>query len=146
MIGPYTDQGEIPVFHVITALTDTSYDSSGGSAGGGFGGLIGYLLFTIIALRPVFAKAGYNGWSALVPIYNFYVLVKIAGFHGATVLLALIPIVSFVFSIIVAVKVGAAFGKGGGFSFFLLWLLSFIGFCIVGYGSSVYQGPARVRA
>ena len=134
------------MFHVITALTDNSVDYSGSSTGGGFGGLIGYLLFTIIALRPVFAKAGYNGWSALIPIYNYYVLVKIAGFHGATVLLYIIPIVNIVFSIVVAVKVGAAFGKGGGFSFFLLWLLAFIGYCIVGYGAATYQGPARVRA
>jgi hypothetical protein len=134
------------VFHLITALTDSGYDTSGGSTGGGFGSLIGYLLFTIIALRPVFAKAGYNGWTALIPIYNYYVLVKIAGFHGATVLLYIIPIVNIVFSIIVAVKVGAAFGKGGGFSFFLLWLFAFIGYCIVGYGSSTYRGPARVTA
>ena len=136
------------MFHLITELTDNliatqTSTNSGASTGGS---LIGYLLFTIIALRPVFAKAGYNGWTALIPIYNIYVLVKIAGFHGATVLLYLIPIVNLVFGIIVAVKVGAAFGKSGAFSFFLLWLLAFIGFCIVGYGSSTYQGPARATA
>ncbi len=134
------------MFQLITALSDTgfSYDYQANSSVSSVGGLIGYLLFTIIALRPVFAKAGYNGWSALIPIYNIYVLVKIAGFHGATVILYLIPIVGWIFSIVVAVRVGRAFGKGGGFSFFLLWLLSFIGYCIVGYGSASYHGPARV--
>lgn len=136
------------MFHLITSLTDdliaTQNTANSGASSGG--SIIGYLLFTIIALRPVFAKAGYNGWTALIPIYNSYVLVKIAGFHGATVLLYLLPLVNIVFGIIVAVKVGAAFGKGGGFSFFLLWLLAFIGFCIVGYGSSVYRGPARITA
>jgi hypothetical protein len=136
------------MFHLITALTDDliSTQTSNNSGASSGGGLIGYLLFTIIALRPVFAKAGYNGWTALIPIYNIYVLVKIAGFHGATVILAFIPLVNIVFAIIVALKVGAAFGKSGVFSFFLLWLLAFIGFCIVGYGSSTYHGPARVTA
>ena len=136
------------MFHLITALTDdlVATQNTANSGVGTGGGLIGYLLFTIIALRPTFAKAGYNGWTALIPIYNAYVLVKIAGFHGAMVLLYLIPLVNIVFAIIVAVKVGAAFGKGGVFSLFLLWLVSFIGYCIVGYGSSVYQGPARVTA
>ena len=135
------------MFHIITALSDGfSYDYQANSGASSVGSIIGYLLFTIIALRPVFAKAGYNGWSALIPIYNIYVLVKIAGFHGATVILYLIPVVGWIFSIVVAVRVGKNFGKGGGFSFFLLWLLSFIGYCIIGYGSATYQGPARVKA
>ena len=136
------------MLHLFTAFTDDliATQTSANSGAGTGGGLIGYLIFTLIALRPVFAKAGYNGWTALIPIYNIYVLVKIAGFHGATVLLYLIPIVNVVFGIIVAMKVGSAFGKSGAFSFFLLWLLAFIGFCIVGYGSATYHGPARVTA
>jgi hypothetical protein len=131
--------------HIITSLLDdgVSFNYQDNSGASSIGGVIGYLLFTLIALRPVFAKAGYNGFTALIPIYNAYVLVKIAGFHGATVLLYIIPIVNFVFGIIVAIRVGRNFGKGGGFSFFLLWLLSFIGYCVIGYGSATYQGPAR---
>ena len=135
------------MLHVITALSDGfSFDYQANTGATSAGSIIGYLLFTIIALRPVFTKAGYNGWSALIPIYNIYVLIKIAGFHGATVILYLIPVVGWIFSIVVAVRVGKAFGKGGGFSFFLLWLLSFIGYCIIGYGSATYHGPARVTA
>ncbi|HEY4225333.1 MAG TPA: DUF5684 domain-containing protein [Pseudolysinimonas sp.] len=136
------------MFHLITALTDggMSFDYSANAPTTSAGSLIGYLLFTIIALRPVFAKAGYNGWTALIPIYNIYVLVKIGGFHGAFVILYLIPIVGWIFGIVLAVRIGKNFGKGGAFSFFLLWLLSFIGYCIIGYGSATYQGPARVKA
>ena len=104
------------------------------------GGLVGYILY-ILALWPVFKKAGYPGWGAIVPIYNTYVLVKIAGHHGAWVLLYLIPIVNIVVSIIVAIGIGKAFGKGGAFSFFLLWLFALIGYFIVGYGDSRYVGP-----
>jgi hypothetical protein len=134
------------VFQLITALTDgVSFDYQSSTGPGTAGGLVGYLLFTLIALRPVFAKAGYNGWSAIVPIYNIYVMVKMAGYHGATVILYVLPVIGWIFSIVVAVRIGKNFGKGGGFSFFLLWLLPFIGYCIVGYGSAIYVGPARVK-
>ncbi len=117
----------------------SSYNPAG-TVGGLIGGLVGYIL-TVIALWPVFTKAGKPGWGAIIPIYNTYLLIKIAGHHGATILLYLIPIVNIVWGIIIAVGVGRAFGKGGAFSFFLLWLLSIIGYFIVGYGSSTYIGP-----
>jgi hypothetical protein len=102
-------------------------------------GLIGYVIY-VIALWPVLVKAGRPGWGAIIPIYNIYLLVKIAGYHGAIVILYFIPIVNLITAIVVAVGVGRAFGKGGAFSFFLLWLLSIIGYFIVGYGSSKYIG------
>jgi hypothetical protein len=132
------------VFHLITALS-ADYTQTTNYSGSGVGGIVGYVLF-VIAVWPVFRKAGYPGWGAIIPIYNAYVLVKIAGLHGATVLLYLIPIVNLVFSIIVAIRVGAAFGKGGAFSFFLLWLFSIIGYLIVGYGSARYVGPGGTSA
>ena len=132
------------MYEFLTHAADVSVDySSSNPVPGVAGGLIGYIL-TVIALWPVFRKAGKPGWGALIPIYNSYLLVKIAGLHGATILLYLIPIVNFVFSIIVAVKVAAAFGKGGAFGFFLLWLLALIGYLIIGYGSARYIGPGGV--
>jgi hypothetical protein len=108
------------------------------------GGIIGYVL-VVVALWPVFTKAGKPGWGALIPIYNTYLLVKIAGFHGALVILYFIPIVNIVVAIIVALGVGRAFGKGAAFSIFLLWLFAIIGYFIVGYGSSRYVGPGGQR-
>lgn len=107
------------------------------------GGVVGYAL-TVLMLWPVFVKAGKPGWGALIPIYNNYLLVKVAGLHGATILLYLIPIVNLVFSIVVAVRVARAFGKGGAFGFFLLWLLSLIGYLILGFGKARYVGPGGV--
>ena len=75
-----------------------------------------------------------------MPIVNLYILVKIAGYHGALVLLYLIPVVGLVVGILVALKVGRAFGRSGAFSFFLLWLLSPIGYLIIGYGRSTFIG------
>lgn len=103
-----------------------------------------------MALWPVFTKAGRPGWGAIIPIYNTYLLTKIAGYHGATVLLFLIPFVNVVWAIVIAVGVGRAFGKGALFSIVLLWLLALIGYLVVGYGSSRYIGdggdPSRRAA
>ncbi len=74
---------------------------------------------------------------------NIVILVKIAGYSGWTALLYLIPIVNIVFSIIVAIKVGATFGKGGAWSFFLLWLFAFIGYLILGLGDAKYSKPVK---
>lgn len=103
-------------------------------------GLVIWALY-VVALWPVFRKAGYPGWGAIIPIYNIYVLVKIGGFHGALTILFFVPIANIVMSILVAFGIGKAFGKGGAFSFFLLWLFAIIGYFIVGYGSARYIGP-----
>lgn len=97
-----------------------------------------YVIYAV-ALWKVFTKAGYLGVLALIPIVNVVILVRIAGMSGWLALLYLIPVVGWVFSIIVAIKEGANFGKGGVFSFFLLWMLPFIGHFIIGFGSARYR-------
>lgn len=101
-------------------------------------GLIVYILIAI-ALWRVFSKAGYPGILAVIPIVNVFILVKVAGYSAWMTLLYLIPIVNIIFSIFVAVRLGQRFGKGGVFSFFLLWLFSVIGYFILGFGSAQYR-------
>ncbi len=101
-----------------------------------------WYVLVAIALWSLFAKAGYPGILAIIPIVNLFILVKIAGYSAWLGLLYLIPIVNIVFSIIVAVRVGRGFGKGGAWSFFLLWLIPFIGYFIIGFGKATYTKPA----
>lgn len=103
--------------------------------------LIFYILVAV-ALWRVFDKAGYPGILAIIPIVNLFVLVKVAGFSAWLGLLYIIPIVNIVFGIIVALRVGRGFGKGGAFSFFLLWLVAFVGYFIIGFGRATYTKPA----
>ena len=107
--------------------------------GEAWGGFVFYIL-TIIALWPVFVKGGYPGWGAIIPIYNVYVLTKLAGYHGATILLYLIPIFNIIWGIVISLGLAKAFGKGGAFGFFMLWLLSLIGYFILGYGRAQFVG------
>ena len=104
-------------------------------------GLIALVFYILVAvgLWKVFTKAGYPGILAIIPIVNLIFLVKIAGMSGWFALLYLIPIVNLILAIIVAFKLGARFGKGGVFSFFLLFLFPYIGYLILGFGDSRYS-------
>jgi hypothetical protein len=104
-------------------------------------GVVALIFYVLLAVAwwKVFTKAGYPGILALIPIVNAIFLLRIAGMSGWWVLLYLVPIANVVLAIVVAVKVGARFGKGGVFSFFLLFVFSFIGYFILGFGDSRYR-------
>lgn len=103
---------------------------------------IGLIVFVIAALWKVFVKAGQPGWACIIPFYNAYVLLQIAGRPGWWLLLFLIPFVNIVIAIIVALDVAKNFGKGAGFGIGLAFL-GFIFYPILGFGDATYQGPAR---
>lgn len=49
---------------------------------------------TIAGMWKAFAKAGESGWKALIPIYNVYIMLRIAGHSGwwlAVIVLPLLP-------------------------------------------------------
>ncbi|MGH3490795.1 MAG: DUF5684 domain-containing protein [Actinopolymorphaceae bacterium] len=99
------------------------------------------LVLMLISMWKVYSKAGQYGWSAIIPIYNIYVMCKIAGRPGWWTVLYIIPIVNIVISIIVSLDVAKAFGKSGVFGFFGLWLFGIIGFPMLAFGSAQYVGP-----
>jgi hypothetical protein len=125
----------------FTADITSQADITGLSTTSGIIGLVFYII-TVVALWRVFSKAGWPGILAIIPIVNVFILVKIAGYSAWLGLLYLIPIVNIIWAIIVAVRVGKGFGKGGAFSFFLLWLFAFIGYFILGFGRATYTKPA----
>ena len=106
--------------------------------------MIVYLAIIILLVAGVwktFVKAGQPGWAAIIPIYNVYILCKIAGRPGWWVLLLFIPIVSIIIAIIVSIDIAKSFGKGVGFGVGLA-LLGIVFYPILGFGSAEYQGPA----
>lgn len=102
-------------------------------------------LIVVIGLWKVFVKAGEPGWAAIIPIYNYYTVLKIVGRPWWWLLLMLIPFVNFVVSIIVAIDLAKSFGKDALYGIVLLWFFSVIGFLILGYGDAQYQGPAAIQ-
>ena len=97
------------------------------------------VVLIIAGIWKVFSKAGQPGWAAIIPIYNAYILLKIAGKPGWWLLLLFIPLVNLVIGILVAIEVAKAFGKGTGFGLGLVFL-GFIFYPILGFGSATYQG------
>jgi hypothetical protein len=95
----------------------------------------------IAGLWKLFEKAGQPGWAAIVPIYNAYILLKIAGRPAWWLILFFIPIVSIIIAIIIAIDVAKAFGQSAAFGFFLNFLLGGIGYLILGFGNYRYVGP-----
>tara|TARA_R110002072_G_scaffold209161_1_gene366744 strand:- start:687 stop:1079 length:393 start_codon:yes stop_codon:yes gene_type:complete len=125
----------------------TLAQQGGGNAGGMIGlgiFLILYLAIIVIVLAgfwKMFTKAGQPGWAAIVPIYNAYIMCKIAGRPGWWVVLLLIPYINFIFWIILMVDLAKSFAKGIGFAVGMI-LLSFIFIPILGFGDAEYQGPS----
>jgi hypothetical protein len=122
--------------------------AGGGGAGvAAAGGIVliiqlAVIVLMIAALWKVFSKAGQPGWAAIIPIYNVYVLLKIAGKPGWWLILFFIPIVNLVIAIITTVAVAGAFGKGVGFAIGMI-LLPIIFYPILGFGSAQYQGAPK---
>ncbi len=125
-----------------------------GAIGGGLMAIGGTMMLVMLAIAvvfiigawKVFTKAGKPGWAVLIPFYNAYVLLKIAGRPGWWLILMLIPLVNIVISLIVAIDVAKAFGQGAAFGVILLFLLSGIGYLVLGFGNYRYVGRAAAAA
>lgn len=99
---------------------------------------LGVAILFVAGMWKAFAKAGQPGWAAIIPIYNLYVMLQIAGRPGWWLLLLLIPIVNFFVLLIVSLDVSKNFGKDAAFGIGL-WLLGAIFWPILGFGSAQYR-------
>ncbi len=122
-------------------------DDGGGIFGFLFGGvsLVCYLAILILVIAgfwKTFEKAGQPGWAAIIPIYNIYIILKIIGRPWWWLLLLLIPFVNFIVWIVIALDMGKSFGKDSLYSILLLWLLTPLGYLMLGFGDAQYEGPA----
>jgi hypothetical protein len=142
-------------------MTDYSYSytTTGDSAAalGVFGAFFAVYMIVVLAVAVVgiiglwktFVKAGQPGWAAIIPIYNFYILLKVIGrptWWLALLLLAIVPFVGpialMVVYIVIALDVAKSFGKSPAFGIIALWLFSIVGYLILGFGDAKYVGPA----
>jgi hypothetical protein len=125
-------------------------DAANSALGGAIAAMSGMFMLVMLAIAvvfiigmwKVFTKAGQPGWASIIPIYNIYILLKIAGRPGWWLLLCLIPLVNFVIAIVVAIDVAKSFGQSALFGVLLLFLLSGVGYLILGFGNYRYVGPA----
>jgi hypothetical protein len=96
-------------------------------------------LLLVVSTWVVFEKAGESGWKSLVPFYNTYILLIIAGKPGWWLLLLLVPVVNVVFYLLAMLSLAEKFGKGALFGIGL-WLLPMFFFPILAFGGAQYEG------
>lgn len=98
-------------------------------------------VLVIAAMWKVFAKAGEPGWAAIIPIYNVFVLLKIAGKPMWWFILLLIPFVNLIVVIMVAISLAKNFGKGVGYALGLIFL-PMIFYPMLAWGDARYSPQA----
>jgi hypothetical protein len=101
---------------------------------------IAVVVFYIAAGWKVFVKAGEPGWGVFVPIYNLYVVCKIAGRPEWWLILFFVPFVNIAIALIIAMDLAKAFSKSSGFGIGL-WLLGIVFVPILGFGPAQYTKP-----
>jgi hypothetical protein len=124
------------VLAFLMQQTDTGVPA--GAAAMGTGVMIVWLVVVVLmiaAMWKVFTKAGEPGWAAIVPIYNYYVLDKIAG--RPTWWLLLWIFLGPIAYIVISFDIAKRFGKGAGFAIGLI-LLPFIFWPMLAWGDASY--------
>ena len=110
-------------------------------------GSIIYLAIVVIVIAGMwktFEKAGQPGWGCIIPIYNIYLMTKIAAKPAWWVIMFFIPLVNIVFAIMLYNEIAKKFGQGIGFTIGLI-LLPFVFFPILGFGDYTYQNEVAAQ-
>lgn len=105
--------------------------------------IIIYLAIIAVMLAgmwKVFEKAGKPGWAAIVPIYNYIVLLEIIGkpIWWIVIILLCAPVGLF----LVAMELAKCFGKSSGWGIGLLFFLAPVGYAMLGFGPDQYTKPS----
>ncbi|MDY7082428.1 MAG: DUF5684 domain-containing protein [Halobacteria archaeon] len=85
----------------------------------------------------VFSKAGQPGWAAIIPIYNLWIMVKVAD-TDSDVLWFVLSFLFWIPLVKVTIDIAKNFGKGTGYGIGL-FILPFIFFPMLGFGDAQYQ-------
>ncbi len=134
--------------------------SASGGAATGFLIVVELLLYVItgVGMYGTFRKAGQPGWAGFVPIYNLYILLKIAGrptwwlWFVLAPLVIVIPVLGIFLYVVAAIAMvvgwvlvlndtSKSFGHGGGFTVGLFFL-PVVFFPVLGFDQNSYLGPA----
>jgi hypothetical protein len=97
-------------------------------------------IIEIIGMWKIFTKAGKPGWAAIIPIYNYIVMLQIVGKPIWWIFLIIFPCTSIIFAIWTLNLLSKSFGQGVGFTLGLIFL-GFIFYPLLGFGDYVYLGP-----
>lgn len=93
-------------------------------------------------LWKIFTKAGKPGWAAIIPVYNYIVLMEIIGKPLWWAIMLLIPCVNIVFMFLAYIELAKCFGKDTLYGI-LLVILSPIMIPVLGFSDAQYTPPTQ---
>lgn len=73
------------------------------------------IIIMLISYWKMFKKAQKPGWATLIPIYNFIIMLEIAGMSWVYILLLFIPVANLIVLIIMNMKIATKFKKSSAF-------------------------------
>jgi hypothetical protein len=119
----------------------------GSAAAAGIGAGVGIFavvlaVLIIAGLWKTFDKADVPGWWAIIPILNVYGILKVAHRPAWWLILFLIPCIDIFVALAVYIDVAERFGKGMAFAIGM-WILPFVFFLVLGFGSATYRSTAE---
>lgn len=91
--------------------------------------LIFFILGVVLpfaGLYKIFEKAGYKGWMALVPIYNYTIWLKIINKPKWWIIFLIIPFINWIALLLMRADLANYFGKRSFAHHFVAWLFPFI--------------------
>lgn len=89
-----------------------------------------------IGLYGMFKKAGVPAWKALVPFYNVWIMVELAGMKRYWFFLQFIPIVGWFITVAILIDFVKTFGKFAFWEHALTVLLPFLFFVYIGFNQT----------
>ena len=105
---------------------------------------IAFAVLLIVGLWKTFEKAAQPGWAAIIPIYNVYILLKIAGRDWWWLLLMIIPFVNIIVWLILSLDIAKSFDKSTLFGLFIFFFNG-LAYIVLGFGDAQYFGPAALQ-
>lgn len=101
------------------------------------------VLWVVVGLSGVFAKAGWEGGLCLVPLVNIVVLGQIAGWDGLQIAGLFVPGLNGFFWILLMIDLAHAFGRGTVFTLGMI-LMPMVFLPLLGLDDSRYLGPNTI--
>ncbi len=96
------------------------------------------LILTLVGMYKTFEKAGVEGWKAIIPIYNLYILtVVIAKKPWWFVILFFIPLANIIVWFMICIETAYRFGESLIFGI-LLAFFPMIMFVVLGFNNDEY--------
>ncbi len=98
------------------------------------------MIFMFVCMWRMFTKAGQPGWAVLIPVYNIYIMLKIAGRPVWWMIFFFVPLANFITCIVINLDIAKNFGKSTLFGIALI-VVPFIALPMLAFGDATYVGP-----